>query len=114
VKSAKAKGRKLQQWVASKISDLLNIPWGKNELIRSREASQSGTDVVLIGKAKDRFPYSIECKYHEKWNIQQFIKQAKSNREDGTDWLLFCKKSYEEPVVIMSAEVFFKLYREKK
>ena len=51
--SAKAKGRSLQQWVCQKISDLLNIPWGKDELIASREMGQSGVDIRLIGEAQE-------------------------------------------------------------
>ena len=47
--SAKAKGRSLQQWVCQKISDLLGIEWGKDELIASREMGQSGTDIRLLG-----------------------------------------------------------------
>lgn len=109
IKSAKAKGRKFQQLVAFRVSELLDIPWGKDELIRSREGAQSGTDVVLIGKAKERFRYSIEAKAQEKWAIHQWIKQAKANQEDDTDWLLFCKKSREDPVVVMDMEAFFKL-----
>ena len=114
VKSAKAKGRKFQQLIASKVSDLLDIPWGKDELIRSREGAQSGTDVVIIGQAKERFPYSIECKAVEKWSIHQFIKQAKANQEGGTDWLLFCKRNLEDPIVIMDVGVFFNLLKEGK
>ena len=111
VKSAKAKGRILQNWVAEKISQLLNIPYGKDELISSREMGQSGTDVRLIGKSLELFPFSVECKSTESWQIHEAIKQAKDNKKDGTDWLLFMKRSRQEPVVIMDAERFFELYK---
>ena len=42
VASRKAKGRRLQQYIAERISKILNIDWGKDELIRSREMGQSG------------------------------------------------------------------------
>lgn len=112
--SAKAKGRALQQWTCQRISDLLSLPWGKDELIASREASQTGTDVRLIGDAKRGFPFSVECKWQETWNVPGWIAQAKNNQEDGTDWLLICKRSRSEPVVIMDAEKFFELLRKEK
>jgi len=105
----KAKGRNLQKWVAQKISDLLGIPCGKDELIESREMGQCGTDIKLYGEAKERFNYSIECKAQESLSIPAWIKQAKENTVKGTDWLLICKKSRENPIVIMDAKVFFNL-----
>ncbi len=112
--SAKAKGRALQKWVCQQISDLLGIPWGKDELIASREMGQPGVDVRLVGEAQKRFPFSVECKWQESWSIPSWIEQAKANQKDGTDWLLFTKRSREDAVVIMSAALFFKLLRERR
>jgi len=109
--SAKAKGRVLQQWTCQKVSELLGVPWGKDELIASREASQSGTDVRLVGEAKTRFPFSVECKHHEAWSVAAWIKQAKDNQAEGTDWLLVVKKNRMDPIVIMDAERFFELLK---
>ena len=109
--SARQKGRNLQQWVCRKISDLLGIAWGKDELIASREASQSGTDVRLVGEAKERFPFSVECKWQETWDVPAWIKQAKANQVAGTDWLLVMKKNRVAPVVVIDAEVFFEILR---
>ena len=77
VKSAKAKGRKLQNLVASKISDLLGIPCGRDKEIASRPMGQGGTDVILYGEAAKRFKFSIEAKNCERWTIPKWIKQAK-------------------------------------
>ena len=109
-RSKKNKGIRLQKWVAKQISLMVNIPWGKDLDIRSREASLSGVDVVLSDKVKKLFKFSIECKNQENWSVHAWIKQAKSNQEKGTDWLLFAKRNNETPVVIMDAEVFFKVY----
>ena len=107
--SAKAKGRSLQQWVCQKISELLGIPWGKDELIASREMGQSGTDVRLLGEAQKRFPYSVECKNQERWSILNWVEQARKNQKDGTDWLLVVKKNRVDPIVIMDATRFFEI-----
>jgi len=111
IKSRKAKARTLQNWVASKISELLNIPWGKDKQIQGREMGQSGVDIKLLGETLSLFPYSIECKNTETWNVLDAIKQVKANQLEGTDWLVFLKKNRHEPVVIMDAEKFFELYK---
>lgn len=109
--SAKAKGRSLQQWACQQISDLLGIPWGKDGLIASREASQTGTDVRLVGEAKKKFPFSVECKWQETWSVLPWIKQAQENQTEGADWLLILKKNRINPVVVMDAARFFELLR---
>lgn len=107
--SAKAKGRHLQQWACEKVSQLLGIPWGKDELIACREMGQPGTDVRLIGEAQERFPFSVECKWQEAWSLPTWIRQAQANQKPGTDWLLVVKKNRLRPVIVMDAERFFAL-----
>ena len=110
VQAGKAKGRRLQQWAANMISMITRIPWGKDELIASREMGQSGVDVRLIGTAKQMFPFSVECKNQEKWAIHEWIKQARENQMDDTTWLLIAKRNHTTPVVVMDAEKFFQLW----
>lgn len=110
VASAKAKGRSLQKWIAKKISEITGIECGKDCLIQSREMGQSGTDVRLIGIAKEKFPFSVEAKNQETWSIPAWIQQAKENQVKGTDWLLFIKKNRHEEIVIMDAKAFFDIY----
>ena len=64
--SCKSKGRRLQQWVAQKISDLIELPWGPDEQVASREMGQSGPDIRLIGDARHLFPWSVEAKNQER------------------------------------------------
>jgi hypothetical protein len=112
ISSRKAKGRRLQQYIANKISEITGIPWGQDELISSREMGQGGTDVRLIGKARELFPFSVECKSQEKWSIHAWIKQAKDNIIEGTDWILFSKRNREKPTVTLDADVLFEIYGE--
>lgn len=109
--SGKAKGRRLQQWVCQKISDLTGYEWGPDEQIASREMGHSGVDVRLIGDALDAFPWSVECKYRERWGVLSWVRQAKENRKSGTDWLLVVRKNHHEEIVILNAEVFFYLLK---
>lgn len=117
VQSAKAKGRKLQQWVAERISELTGYEWGssgKDKPIEPRAMGQHGVDVRMESQVLKEFPYSVECKFQETWSIPQWIKQAKENMIDDTDWLLFCKRSREDCIVVMDAERFFDLLKIKK
>jgi len=109
VKSAKQKARRLQNKIAESISNLLGVPWGKDELVAPREMGQSGVDIRLIGKALVKFPYSVEAKNVERLNFWDAIKQAKTNQITGTDWLLIVKRNNEDPVVVMDYEAFFEL-----
>jgi hypothetical protein len=111
VASAKGKARRLQQWACQKISDLTGYTWGKDEQIASREMGQSGVDVRLVADAKEAFPWSVECKYQEKWDIPGWIKQAKENEAPGTDWVLFVKRNRHEEIAVLDADVFFDLLK---
>ena len=110
VASAKDKGRRLQKWACDQISKITGIEWGKDCPIESRPMGQSGCDVRMEKAVLERFPFSIECKACESWSVPAWIKQAKENQIQGTDWLLIAKRSREQPVVIMDAERFFTLY----
>jgi hypothetical protein len=107
--SRKAKGRRLQKWVAKQISRVTGIPYGKDRDIEPREMGQSGMDVKLYGKARELFPWATECKYQENWSVHQWIKQAAENQAVGMDWLLVCRRNYTDPIVMLDAKVFFNL-----
>ena len=108
-RSAKNKGLRLQKWVAEKISDLTGIKIVEDGDIQSRQASQSGADVIIRGKATDLWPFGgPECKNVERLNLYKSIDQAKQYESKGKPWILFHKKNNNKPIVIMDAEEFFK------
>lgn len=93
------------------MSKLSGIPWGPDEEIAPREMGQGGVDVRLTSRrARQIFPWSIEAKNQEKWDIPGWIRQAKRNLKEGTYWLLFIKKNHHEEVVILDANKFFNIY----
>ena len=57
--SAKAKGRRLQQWVRDKLIESLDI---HPEDIESRSMGAGGEDLIMARAARSKFPHSIECK----------------------------------------------------
>ena len=112
ISSAKAKGRGLQQWVCKKISELTGYEYGSSgddKPIESRPMGQMGCDVRMESQVKKLFPYSVECKRCENWSIPAWIKQAKENQAQNTDWLLIIKKSHEDPIAIIDANLFFEI-----
>ena len=114
VAARKAKGRRLQQWTCQQISNLLGIPWGYEEAIRPALMGESGVDVKLVGEAKKRFPFAVECKNCEQWGVAKFIEQAKENQGEDTDWLVVMKKNNHEEVVVLDAKLFFKILKQLK
>lgn len=109
--SIKAKGRFLQKWVCEKIAELTGFEWGKDKPIESRPMGQSGCDVRLESRVLDVFPFSVECKFQERWSVPKWIEQAKANEAEGTHWLLICKQSRKPPVVILEADAFFEILK---
>jgi hypothetical protein len=115
-KAAKEKGKRLQKWTASKISEFLNIPFGNEDenIIKSRPMGLNGTDVILIGDAKKKFPFSIECKSAESFSLTKTIEQVKKNTKVNESWLIIYKnKKLTKPVAIVDAELLIQLIAEK-
>jgi len=113
--SAKQKGRQLQQYVCKQIAQITGLPWGssgEDQPIESRPMGQSGPDIRMETHALKRFPFSVECKRVERWDIHTWIDQAKQNRMANTSWLIIAKRSRRQPVAIMDAEDFFALVKE--
>lgn len=115
ISSRKAKGRDLQKWVCSKISELTNFPYDQSDdqcLIHSREMGQHGNDIILRGEALKKFPFSIECKNSETLNLLETIEQVQANQIEETDWLIVHKrKTLKTPIVIMDWDSLEKLYK---
>lgn len=108
--SAKAKGRRFQQWVAQQIGLVLDIPVEKDGDIESRPMGQSGSDIILRGEARKRFPYGVECKNVESLSIWAALKQA----EEYGFPLLFFTRNRTNRYVAMRAEEFFRLYKKSQ
>jgi hypothetical protein len=111
----KNKGASFQKWVCQQIADLLEIEFdNKNDQceIHAREMGNSGNDIILRGRAYQRFPFDIECKNSENISIQATMEQAQSNTKEGRFWMIAWKrKSFKKPIVIMDWSVFAMLWK---
>ena len=105
--SAKAKGRKLQQQFRALLIENLQI---HPEDIESRSMGAGGEDLIMARAAREKFPYSIECKNVEKVNVWESYKQATENSKDYEP-LVVIKKNNHKPLVVLDAEKFVKIYQ---
>jgi len=106
--SAKAKGRKLQQWTRDRLIESLRI---HPEDIESRSMGAGGEDLIMARAARKIFPYSIECKNQEKVNIWSAHAQASENCGDYTP-LVVLKRNNSKPLVLIDAQAFIDLHKD--
>ena len=104
--SAKAKGRKLQQWVRTQLIEQLNV---HPEDIESRSMGAGGEDLIMARAAREKFPMSIECKNQEKVNVWEAYKQAEDN-SGKYEPVVVIKRNKVKPLVVVDAEYFVSLF----
>src|SRR6056300_1901926 len=106
--SAKAKGRRLQQEFRKLLIEELNI---HPEDIESRSMGAGGEDLIMARAAREKFPYSIECKNVEKLNVWDAYSQASEN-SGNYEPIVVMKKNGKKPLVVVDAEYFMRLHNE--
>lgn len=110
--SAKAKGRRLQQW----LRDLLLSKWPSLETddVRSTSMGAGGEDIQLSPAARKLIPLSFECKNRSSFAFYKDLDQAYINAPKGTQPVLVAKANHRKPVVIIDAEYFFDHYEPRR
>ena len=104
--SAKAKGRRLQQWFRDLLIEKLDI---HPEDIERRSMGAGGEDLIMARAAREKFPYSIECKNQESVNLWKSYEQAQENSKDYEP-VVILKRNNTKPLVLVDAEYFVKLH----
>jgi len=113
VKSSKAKGRRLQNFVRDALRFMFIEQWTKlpkleEDDIKSQTMGMCGEDIVLSPAAKKIIPYSFECKNVEKLNIWSALEQAEDNCDGRTPVVVF-KRNRSKTYVTLSLEDFLDL-----
>ena len=108
--SAKAKGRRLQQEVRTKLIEELEI---HPEDIESRSMGAGGEDLIMARAARAKFPYSIECKNQEKVNVWKAYEQCDANSKDYEP-VVIIKKNNFKPLAVVDLEHFIKLHKQEE
>ena len=106
--SAKAKGRRHQQWVRDKILALFPKALLPDD-VRSTSMGSGGEDVQLSPVARRLFPYSVECKPFKSFAIYKVMDQAADNCPKGAEPIAIIKADRQKPLAVMDADHFFKL-----
>lgn len=106
--SAKAKGRKLQQWFANVLVETLGVD---SEDLESRPMGSQGEDIIMGKQTRNVFPYSIECKNQEAVNVWKAYEQATENCK-GYEPLVVIKRNRTKPLVLVDAEYFVQLHKD--
>ena len=105
--SAKAKGRKLQQWFANVLVETLGLD---SEDIESRPMGSQGEDIILGKQSRQLFPFSVECKNQEAVNVWKAYEQASENCK-GYEPLVVIKRNRHKPLVVVDAEHFVNIVK---
>jgi len=105
VKSSKAKGRRLQNYVRETLRQIFIEQWTKlprleDDDIKSQTMGMTGEDIVLSPAAKKIIPYSFECKNVEKLNIWNALEQAETNCDGRTPVVVFKRNRSKTYVAI--------------
>ena len=105
--SAKAKGRKLQQWFANVLVEGLGLD---RDDLESRPMGSQGEDIILGKQSREIFPYSVECKNQEAVNVWKAYEQASENCK-GYEPRVVIKLNRHKPLVVVDAEHFVELQK---
>jgi len=116
-KSAKAKGRNLQNLVRDELRKVFVDQWTRvpkleYDDIKSQTMGMGGEDIVLSPIAKKLIPYSFECKNTERLNLWEAISQCKGNCEDREP-VVIIKRNRSKVYAIIELDHFLTLLKEK-
>lgn len=109
--SAKAKGRRLQQWTRDKLLEY--APSLEPDDVKSTSMGAGGEDVQLSPAARKIYPISVECKSRASFAFYKDYDQAKSNCPDACEPVLVVKANHRSPVAIVDADWFFRNFPER-
>jgi hypothetical protein len=104
--AAKAKGRRLQQWVRDKL--LLKIPGLRAGDVVSTPMGVNGTDVQLSPHALDIIPIQTECKNNKSFAVYKIYDQAKEH--GGNEPVVVLKADFKRPLAVIDAEHYLDLW----
>lgn len=80
--------------------------------VNSRSMGASGEDVMLSQKARQKFPFSVECKSTERVNVYKFYQQAVENSGEHTPAVVI-KSNRKAPLIVLDALWFINNWRTK-
>lgn len=121
-KSAKAKGRRLQNLVRDNLR--VSFPSLESDDIKSCTMGMSGEDIVLSPAARKVIPFCFECKNKERLDLWKSLQQAESYvseaerskaERSGAERtpVLVIKRNRSKVYAVIEFDEFLKLIRER-
>jgi len=106
--SAKAKGRHCAREVKDKL-----LEWAPNLEERDfviTSSGETGPDLKLSPRASETYPFVVECKNVEKFNVWKALEQNEKHEGEGYP-ILFFKRNNSKLYACMEIDNFLKLVR---
>ena len=108
-KSAKAKGRRLQNMLRDILRE--TFPQLEEDDIKSQTMGMCGEDIVLSPAARKVIKYSFECKNVERLDLWKSLTQAEENSADRSP-VLVMKRNQRKTYAIVELDTFINLIRD--
>ena len=111
--SAKAKGRRLQNYIRDKL--LERFPWLDEGDVESRSMGSSGVDIILSPLGRRTFPVSIEAKKTKKTPSRAELDQSRANAYGTTiPAVVWCPHGcgHKKSMIMFDLEDFLDWYQE--
>jgi|TARA_R110000822_G_scaffold69899_1_gene169385 hypothetical protein len=105
--SAKAKGRKLQQWVRDYLH--INLEGIEKDDVTSTPGGVNGPDIGLSPLARRLFPWTVECKARAAFSIYAALEQAERNVLDKTKPVAILRGDRKRPLALLYADDFMEI-----
>ena len=102
VSSAKAKGRRLHQWVRNYLHS--NLKGIEKDDVTSTPGGVNGPDIGLSPLARKLFPWTVECKSRSSFSIYEALEQAERNLIKNTKPIAILKGDRKQPLALLYAE----------
>jgi len=110
VRSRKAKGRRLQNWVRDTLLGVFPS-LKKDEDVWCAIMGESGVDIKLSREAQKLFPFSVECKNKETWKgLYDAYDQAISNA--NLEPVVVLKMNKRDPLLAIDFKAFLCIIQE--
>ena len=100
-RSAKNKGKLLQNWVRDVLYRDTQLQTGD---IRSTTMGDRGEDVILSPAARLVYPFQFECKSRSSYSVYKDYAQACTHGEHTP--VLIIKQNHSKPLAVVDAEWF--------
>ena len=107
--SAKAKGRRFQQWVRDRLYQ--TFPCFRRWRCEINKQRRWWGRYFTIALGRRLFPYSVECKNNKANAIYKVMDQAISNCPQGITPLGMVKADKRKPLAVVDADHFFELVK---